>query len=64
MVKTAIGDLINALLVPTKGSVKIGRFTNNGINRIKNIDKLRFDTGYVYKKIHMICSLIIQLKKK
>lgn len=47
--KTAIGDLINALLVPTKGSVKIGRFTNNGVNRIKNIDKLRFDTGYVYK---------------
>ena len=46
--KTAIGDLINALIIPTKGSVKVGRFVNNG-KRIKNINKLRFDTGYVYK---------------
>ena len=46
--KTAIGDLINALVAPTKGEVRIGRFKNNG-RRIRNINKLRFDTGYVYK---------------
>ena len=46
--KTAIGDLINALVCPTKGKVKIGKFINNG-RRIRNINKLRFETGYVYK---------------
>lgn len=46
--KTAIGDLINALIAPTKGGVKIGKFLNDGSN-IKNVDKLRFDTGYVFK---------------
>jgi len=46
--KTAIGDLINALIEPTKGKVKIGRFINDG-RRIKNINKLRFETGYVFK---------------
>ena len=46
--KTAIGDLINALICPTKGKVKIGKFVNDG-SKIKDIDKLRFDTGYVFK---------------
>ncbi len=46
--KTAIGDLINALVYPTDGKVKIGRFINDG-RRIRNINKLRFETGYVYK---------------
>ncbi len=46
--KTAIADLINALIVPTYGSVKIGNFINDG-RRIKNVNKLRFDTGYVFK---------------
>ena len=46
--KTAIGDLINALVKPTKGKVKIGPFINDG-RRIKNINKLRFETGYVFK---------------
>ena len=46
--KTAIGDLINALVYPTSGVVKIGRFKNNG-RRIRNINKLRSETGYVFK---------------
>ncbi len=46
--KTAIGDLINALVCPTKGKVKIGKFVNNG-KKIKNINNLRFETGYVFK---------------
>ena len=46
--KTAIGDLINALVKPNKGKVTVGNFVNNG-KRIKNINKLRFNTGYVFK---------------
>lgn len=46
--KSAIGDLINALITPTKGVVKVGKFVNDG-SRIKDIDKLRFETGYVFK---------------
>lgn len=46
--KTAIADLINALISPTKGSVKVGGFVNNG-KRIAKINRLRVDTGYVFK---------------
>ena len=46
--KTAIGDLINALICPDEGTVKIGRFINDG-RRIRNINKLRLETGYVFK---------------
>ena len=46
--KSAIGDLINALIKPSRGVVKIGKFINDGRN-IKDIDKLRFETGYVFK---------------
>ena len=46
--KTAIADLINALISPDSGAVRIGKFVNNG-SRIKNINKLRFETGYVFK---------------
>ena len=46
--KSAIGDLINALISPTRGKVKIGKFVNDG-SKIKDIDKLRFETGYVFK---------------
>lgn len=46
--KSAIGKLINALYTPSKGSVRVSRYVNS--NRgIKNIDKLRFCVGYVYK---------------
>lgn len=46
--KTAIADLINALNVPTSGSVRVGKFINDG-RRIKDINELRFQTGYVFK---------------
>ena len=39
--KTAIGDLINALMSPTRGAVKIGEFINDG-RRIRKINNLRF----------------------
>jgi len=46
--KSAIGDLINALISPTKGKVTINEFINDG-RKIKNINKLRFNTGYVFR---------------
>lgn len=46
--KTAIADLINALIVPNSGSVRVGKFINDG-RRIKDINELRFQTGYVFK---------------
>ncbi len=46
--KTAIGDLINALVSPTKGEVRLGKFKNNG-KRIRNVNALRKQTGYLYK---------------
>lgn len=46
--KTSIGELIDALIKPSRGSVKIDKFINNG-RRIKNVNKLRFMVGYVYK---------------
>ena len=46
--KTAIADLINALIYPNKGKVRIGRFVNDG-KKIRYINKLRSQTGYVFK---------------
>ena len=46
--KTAIADLINALYEPTKGTIKVGRYTING-KKIKDINKLRKTTGYVFR---------------
>ena len=46
--KTAIGDLMNAQCMPTKGDVKIGKFKINNIGP-RNLKKLRFETGLVYK---------------
>ena len=46
--KTAIADLINALIVPNSGSVRVVKFINDG-RRIKDIIELRFQTGYVFK---------------
>ena len=46
--KTGIADIINALMSPTSGSAKIGNFVNDG-KRIKEVNKLRLETGYVYK---------------
>jgi len=46
--KTLIGELINALIKPDKGYIKIGEFINNG-KKIKNINELRFLVGLVTK---------------
>lgn len=46
--KTSVAELIDALIKPNTGVVKIGDFAN-GKKRIKNINKLRFDIGYVFK---------------
>ena len=46
--KTAIAQLINGIMKPTKGKITIGSFVNDGTN-IKNVTNLRFDIGVVYK---------------
>ncbi len=46
--KTAIGDLINALSRPNTGKVIVNNFKNDG-RRIKRINDLRRETGYVFK---------------
>lgn len=44
--KTYIGELINATISPTFGTVKVLNFINNG-KRIKNINMLRMNIGFV-----------------
>lgn len=46
--KTAIGELINALISPTNGKVYIGKFINDG-RKIRKINRLRLSAGYVFK---------------
>lgn len=46
--KTAIGDLIQFLIEPTIGNVKVSKYVNDGGNQ-KNINNLRLDIGYVFK---------------
>ena len=46
--KTSIGELISALITPTKGYVKVGNFINNG-RKIKNVNSLRSEIGYVFQ---------------
>ena len=46
--KTAIADIINALIAPTSGKAHIDGRINDG-RRIKNINSLRLETGYVFK---------------
>lgn len=46
--KTAIGDLIDALVKPTKGSIKIFKEPYNNKKK-NNINKLRFMVGYIFK---------------
>ncbi len=46
--KTGVADIINALLSPTSGKAIIGDKVNDG-RRIKNVNSLRLETGYVYK---------------
>ena len=43
---SVIGELINAVRFPTTGTIKIGNFLNDG-KRIRNINKLRMNIGYM-----------------
>ena len=52
--KTAIGDLINALIMPTNGKVKIGRFINDG-----RMNLLEFPLFQIEDTIVTIPSLIL-----
>lgn len=49
--KTSICELINGIIYPSSGKVRIGNFINDG-TKIKNANLLRFSVGYVskYKK--------------
>lgn len=46
--KTAVAELVDALIKPTKGIVKIKNFYNDG-KIIKHVNKLRKSVGYVFK---------------
>lgn len=46
--KTCIAELIDALIKPTKGKVFVNDYVNDGY-RIKKVNKLRFNIGYVFK---------------
>lgn len=46
--KTCIAELIDALIKPTKGKVCVNDFVNDG-HRIKKVNKLRLNIGYVFK---------------
>src|SRR5574344_949832 len=49
--KTTIAELINALLFPTEGTIKIGSYiiSNKGIKNNKDINKLRVNVGLVFQ---------------
>lgn len=46
--KTCIAELIDTLIKPTKGKVYVSDFVNDG-HRIKKVNKLRLNVGYVFK---------------
>ena len=46
--KTTFLELLNALLLPTLGTIKIGDYQMEKGVKIKNINRLRFDLGYVF----------------
>lgn len=47
--KTTLVELINGLLIPTRGSVKVGDFLLTRGNKITNINDLRFKVGLVFQ---------------
>jgi energy-coupling factor transport system ATP-binding protein len=47
--KTTFIELINALLLPSKGKVKVGNFILENKRKIKDIKQLRFDVGLVFQ---------------
>ncbi len=47
--KTTLIELINALLLPTKGSVEVGSKVISKTRKIKNINNLRYKIGLVFQ---------------
>lgn len=47
--KTTLIELINNLLIPTKGNIKIDDFILTPNKRIENVNKLRFNVGMVFQ---------------
>ncbi|MFA5602646.1 MAG: ATP-binding cassette domain-containing protein [Bacilli bacterium] len=47
--KTTFIELINGLLLPSKGKIKVGNFIIGDKKKIKNIKQLRFDVGLVFQ---------------
>ena len=46
----SIGELISIIKVPTKGTIRVFNYVNDG-RRVKNINKLRMNIGYVKKDV-------------
>ncbi len=47
--KTTLIEMLNALIYPTNGNVKVGDFTISCDNKIRNIGDLRFNVGLIYQ---------------
>ena|SRR5574344_1498710 len=47
--KTTMIEMLEALLIPTTGNVKVDEFNINGVNKIRNINNLRKRVGIVFQ---------------
>lgn len=45
--KSSLVEMLNAVIYPTKGNVKVGQFNISSTEKIKNINDLRFNVGYI-----------------
>ena len=49
--KTTMIELINALIIPDKGNIKIGSRVISKTRKIKNINNLRYKIGLVFENV-------------
>jgi len=47
--KTTLLELIDLLLIPTKGQIKIGNHTFSSCEKLENVNDLRFKIGFVFQ---------------
>lgn len=47
--KTTLVELLNALIIPTSGSIKVDNFVISKKNKIKNINDLRVNVGLIFQ---------------
>lgn len=47
--KTTLIEMINALILPVKGNVKVGSWTLGRNRKLKNINRLRYNIGLVFQ---------------